>query len=85
MKFDHLPELTVDGSTSEEYGDWVSRTAKLLKRPYMGLHKLLERENWSTEEIKRAYLNATKHNGNMPSDIYWWWKRKVRNGDNSKK
>lgn len=79
MKFDHLPTFEVTGSSSEEYGDYVELTRKLLKRPYMQIHQIFERENWTIEEIKRAYQNATKHNGKMPSAVYWWWQRKKRN------
>lgn len=81
MQFDHLPQMKVTNSPSEEYGEWVKRTAKLLKRPYFQIHKIFEKEEWTQEEIVRYYNNATKHNGDIPSAVYWWWQRKKRNGD----
>lgn len=46
---------------------------------YMQVHRIFEREGWTLDRIKRAYQNATKHNGNMPSNVYWWWQRKQVN------
>lgn len=79
MNFDHLPQFQVTNKDSEEYGEYTKLTATLLKRPYMVVHKIFERENWSLEEIKRHYFNATKHNGNIPSHIFWWYTRRKRN------
>lgn len=70
--------FTIDQSTSERYGDIVKKTSQLLKRPYGQLHLIFSREKWSIEEIERAYLNATKHNGKCDSVIAWWANRKRR-------
>lgn len=78
ITFDHL-KLTVTGDDSEEYGEWVQKTAKLLKRPFFAIHLIFEREKWTLDEIKRYYLNATKHNGMVPKDVAWWSARKKRN------
>lgn len=72
--------FVVDGSHSEEYGELVAMTAKLLKRPYGQIHRIFTKEKWSIDEIRSAYVNATKHNGQLPSDVFWWWKRKQRCG-----
>jgi len=79
MKFDHLPEFKVTGAESEEYGEAVKETANLLKRPYQQVHVMFTREQWTLEEIKRHYQNATKHNGKLPNDVCWWYLRKKRN------
>lgn len=79
MDFSHLPKFQITNQDSEEYGEYVKLTAALLKRPYMVVHKIFERENWSLEEIKRYYQNATKHSGDMKPSVYWWWQRKLRN------
>ena len=72
--------FVVDGSESEEYGEWVKKTADLLDRPYPQIHQLFTREKWTLDEIKRNYINATKHNGNCPQDKAWWANRRRRNG-----
>ena len=69
----------VDGSDSEEYGEWVKKTAQLIERPYMTVHRICTREKWSLDEIKRTYQNSTKHNGNCKPVICWWASRKRRN------
>lgn len=74
--------FSVEGTKSERYGDAVKQTAKLLKRPYMQMHNIFTKEKWSVDEIERAYLLATKHNGNCKSEIAWWANRKRRNGEN---
>lgn len=78
VSFAHLPQFQVTKKSSEEYGEWVKKTADLVKRPYMQMHRIFTNEDWSLEEIKRYYLNATKHNGKMPSSVNWWWQRKER-------
>lgn len=82
MEIKHLKErqFIVDGSTSERYGEAVNQTAKLLKRPYFQMHSIFTKEGWSTEEIERAYQNATKHCGQLSPAIAWWANRKRRNG-----
>ena len=79
MMFDHLPQFKVTNTASERYGEAVKRTAALLKRPYTQMHSIFTKEKWSTEEIERAYQNATKHNGNVEPVIAWWANRKRRN------
>ncbi len=77
--FNHLPSFTVTETESEEYGDWVKKTATLLKRPYFQVHKIFEKENWTIDEIRRNYIRATKHNGNCEPAICWWANRRRRN------
>ena len=76
--------FTVTESVSEQYGEQVAITAKLLGRPFFQLHKIFEKEGWTLEEITSAYQNATKHSGNCAPEIAWWANRKRRNkvGDN---
>ena len=76
--------FTVTESVSEQYGEQVARTAKLLGRPFFQLHKIFEKEGWTLEEITSAYQKATKHSGNCAPEIAWWANRKRRNkvGDN---
>ena len=73
-------KFSVQGCDSERYGDIVKKTAKLLGRPYMQMHRIFTKEEWSVEEIERAYQTATKHNGNVSEQIAWWAGRKRRNG-----
>lgn len=79
MQFTHLPQFTVTNKESEEYGEWVDKTAKLLKRPYGQVHALFTKEKWTLDDIRTAYSNATKHNGKCSSPIVWWANRKRRN------
>lgn len=76
MQFSHLPTFEVTGKPSEEYGEWVDKTAKLLKRDYGQVHRLFTREKWSLDKIRERYLTVTKHNGVIPSHILWWHLRK---------
>jgi len=71
--------FTVTGKPSEQYGAQVTITAKLVGRPYLFIHKIFEREEWTLEEITSAYQNATKHSGNCDPAIAWWADRKRRN------
>ena len=59
------------------YEFWVNKTAKLLKKPYIQVHGIIAREELTLEEIVRRYNNATKHNGDMLPEVYWWWRRRV--------
>ena len=79
MNFDHLPKFTITNKESEEYGEWVDKTAKLLGRPYAQLHTIFTKEKWTLDDIRTACSNATKHNGKCPSPIVWWANRKRRN------
>lgn len=72
-------QFIITNKESEEYGEWVKQTAKLVKRSYFQMHRIFEKENWTLDEIRRAYTNATKHNGNCDSVIVWWANRKRRN------
>lgn len=79
MNFDHLPLFTITKSASEEWGDWVKKTALLVDRKYYTMHRIFEKEKWTLEEIRRAYTNATKHNGSCEPARAWWGARKRRN------
>lgn len=79
MKFDHLPQFIITNTSSEEYGEWVDKTAKLLGRPYAQLHTLFTKEKWNVDDIRTAYQNATKHCGRVTPQIAWWANRKRRN------
>lgn len=57
-----------------EYENYVNLTAKLIDRPYIMVHKMVS--EWPNEKIIRHYELATKHSGDMPKDVYWWWLRK---------
>lgn len=70
-------EFTVGEPSEHEYEHYIKLTAKLLGRPYMQIHKMLEKV--PLDEIKRWYTLCTKHNGDMASDVYWWWTRKKYN------
>lgn len=83
MKFDHLPQFTICDTKSEEYGEWVDKTARLLKRPYAQMHLLFTREKWTLEKIRDRYVYVTKHNGKMPSAVLWWHLRKVEKAKSS--
>jgi len=71
--------FTVTGKPSEQYGEQVAITAKLVDRPYLFIHKIFEREGWTLEEITSAYQNATKHSGNCDPAKAWWANRRRRN------
>ncbi len=73
-------QFVITNKESEEYGDLVKQTAKLLGRSYPQMHLIFTKEKWSLEEIRRAYFNATKHNGKCASAVVWWANRKRRNG-----
>ena len=68
--------FVVTNKPSEEYGEWVAKTAKLLNRPYQQVHKIFEKEKWDIDRIRRHYILSTSHNGVIPSDVYWWYLRK---------
>lgn len=81
MDFSHLPLFEVTKTASEEYADWVGKTAKLLNRGYYPMHRIFEKENWSLDEIRSAYNNAVKHHGSVTPEVAWWSNRKRRNGN----
>ena len=70
-------EFTVGEPSEHEYEHYIKLTAKILNRPYFQVHKMLE--SVPVDEIKRWYTLCTKHNGDMASDVYWWWTRKKYN------
>lgn len=72
-------QFVVDGSDSERYAEAVNNVRKLVKRPYMQMHNIFTEEKWTIEEIERTYQNATKHNGDIPSPVMFWYLRKKRN------
>lgn len=57
-----------------EFEHWIEKTSKLIKRPYIQTFRLVK--DWPLEKIIRHYELATKHNGDMPEDVKWWWERK---------
>lgn len=71
----NIQQFTVDPKEPDTYEYWVNLTAKLIKRPYFITHKMVE--GWSLNKIIERYNLATKHNGDLPSDVYWFWKRKL--------
>lgn len=79
MNFDHIEARLANPDPrlpENEYEHVVHLTSKLLGRKYMVVHKMCEKAGWGTAEIRRRYELATKHCGDMPSDVYWWWLRK---------
>lgn len=70
--------FTITGKKSEEYGDYVDKTAKMLGKPFMTVHMIFEKEQWPLEKIKSRYHECVKLEGNWPS-IMWWSKRKKDN------
>lgn len=68
--------FTVTGKESEEYGDYVKKTAALVKRPYMTIHKIFEREHWTLEQIKNRYHTVISDDGTIPKDVLWWYLRR---------
>lgn len=56
------------------YEEYVQLTATLIKRSYITTAKLVEK--WPLEKIIRHYELSTKHAGDMPGDVKWWWLRK---------
>ena len=59
------------------YEFWVNKTAKLLGRPYMRIHKIFEREGWYLDKIHRRYIECTKHCPDLTEpNIRWWALRK---------
>lgn len=69
-----MDRFQVDEKSEDTYAHYVSETAKLLKRPYITVHKMVE--SWPIDKIIRRYEECTKHAGTMPGDVKWWWLRK---------
>lgn len=79
LSFEHL-NLRVEKETEYEFEHWVNLTAKLIKRPYFQTFKMVEK--WPVEKIVRRYQECTKHAGNMPGDVKWWYLRKIEKNGN---
>lgn len=73
----NFDRFKVEKETEHEFEFWVNKTAKLINRPYYATFKLIEK--WPVELIIRRYELSTKHAGNMPPDVKWWWLRKINN------
>lgn len=73
-KIEFTRDFSVGKPDEYEYEHYVKLTADLIKRPYIQVHKMVEK--WTLEEIRHRYTLCTKHNGNIPSDVYWWYLRK---------
>lgn len=77
ISFDHIKrriEQPPAQLPEHSYEFWVGETAKLIKRPYIATHKLVE--GWPLSKIIERYQLSTKHAGEMPGDVKWWWLRK---------
>ena len=72
----NLDRFKVAEQKEHEFEHWVNKTAKLIKRPYYQTFKMVEK--WSLEKIIRNYELSTKHAGDMPQDVKWWWLRKTK-------
>jgi len=72
--------FTVTGKPSEQYGEQVTITAKLVDRPFIIIHNIFKTERWTLDEITSAYQKATKHSGNCDPAKAWWANRRRRNG-----
>lgn len=70
-----LGRFQIAEQKEHEFEYWVNKTAKLIDRPYFQTFTMVKK--WSLEKIIRHYNLATKHNGDMPSNVYWWWARKA--------
>jgi hypothetical protein len=73
-----MSRFTVAEQKEHEFQHWVDKTAKLIKRPYFQTFSMMKK--WPLEKIVRNYELSTKHNGNIPSAIYWFWLRKKERG-----
>ncbi len=69
-----MSRFRVAKQKEEEFAHWISKTSKLIKRPYFATFKMVEK--WPLEKIIRHYELSTKHAGDMPEDVKWWWIRK---------
>lgn len=73
-KYD-MSRFTVGGTQiTPEYENYVNLTAKLINRSYIATAKLVE--FWSIGKIIERYMLCTKHVGDMPGDVKWFWLRK---------
>lgn len=77
INFDHIQHRIASPTTGlpeHSYEHWVQLTSKLIKRSYISTAKLVEK--WPLEKIIQRYELCTKHAGNFPGDVKWWWLRK---------
>lgn len=77
VNFDHIQQRIsspVKSLPEHEYEHHVHLTAKLIKRSYIATHKLVQ--GWPISKIIQRYELCTKHKGDMPGDVKWWWLRK---------
>lgn len=85
MNFDHLPKFIITGEDSEEYADYVKRTATMLGIPYVAVHRMFEKESgWTIEKIKERYHECCKLEGDWKR-IIWYSKRKKDKAVNERK
>lgn len=66
----------VTGDDSQEYADYVAKTAKMVGKPFIVMHKIFEKEQWPLEKIKRRYHQVDKREGVIPKAALWFWLRK---------
>lgn len=79
IDFTHIQKRLQNPRTDlpeNQYEYWVDKTAKLLKRKYMQVHLIFEKEKWTLEKIRDRYKQCTERNGEMPKDVLWWYLRK---------
>lgn len=69
-----ISRFTIKEQEEHEFAHWVNLTAKLINRPYFATFRLVEK--WPVEKIIRRYELSTKHAGDMPEAVKWWWLRK---------
>ena len=74
MNFDKYKDhFTVTGQDSEEFGDYVNKTAKMLGKPFFVVFKMVEK--WSLTKIKQRYYECERLEGKWKR-IMWFSKRK---------
>jgi hypothetical protein len=73
-------QFVITNKESEEYGEWVKKTAQLLGRPYAQIHTIFTKEGWTLDKMRTRYMYVTKHNGDIPSPVLWWYLRKKDKG-----
>lgn len=71
-----MSRFKVAKQEQHEFEHYVDLTSKLIKRSYIQTFRLVEK--WPLEKIIRRYELCTKHAGDMPGDVKWWWLRKTK-------
>lgn len=69
-----MTRFQVAEQNQHEFEHWIDKTAKLINRPYYQTFTMVKK--WPLEKIIRHYELSTKHAGDMPEDVKWWWLRK---------